>query len=254
MVSKAQQKLIHSLEQKKYRKIERLFVAEGAKIADECLKSSLSIVKIYALASWINSKSDLLGSPGSVDLIECTEDELKQISFLSTPQSVLMLISIPEEQEIPKIVEHTINLALESIRDPGNMGTIIRLADWYGITEIYCSTDCVDIYSPKVVQASMGSLARVKVYYTDLGKMFDKLQMPIYAATLGGDIDVHQMQSIQKSFLLIGNEGAGISKDLLEKASHTITIPRFGHAESLNAAIATGILLDNFKRLENTKA
>jgi TrmH family RNA methyltransferase len=249
MISKAQIKFIQSLSQKKYRKQNCMFIAEGTKIAQELIGSNITINKIYATQHWLD-KHRIFFNENLSRIVEVSEErELKQISFLTTPQEVVLLAEIPEEQEATLPIKDKMALGLESIRDPGNMGTIIRLADWYGLKEIFCSADCVDVYSPKVVQATMGSIARVRVHYTELKEVVRNAGMDVYAAVLGGDINVHGLKQLENAFLLIGNEGQGLSDELLSGSIRTVSIPSFGKAESLNAAIATGILLDNFRRV-----
>jgi TrmH family RNA methyltransferase len=226
-----------------------MFIAEGTKIAQELIGSYITINKLYATQSWLDNHNTLFNKSLIQRAEVVDERELKQISFLTTPQDVVILAEIPEEHSPVLPLKEKLALGLESIRDPGNMGTIIRLADWYGLTEIFCSHDCVDVYSPKVVQATMGSIARVKVHYVDLRDIITRVGMDIYAAVLGGEVNVHQLQHLDNAFLLIGNEGQGLSEDLLSGDINRVSIPGFGGAESLNAAIATGILLDNFRRV-----
>jgi TrmH family RNA methyltransferase len=244
MLSKAQIKLIKSLSQKKYRREHRLFLAEGTKIAHEILHSGLEVQKLYALASWLDENGDMLAKGVPVESV--TEKELESISALTTPQEVLLLVKMPK---LPPLQKELLMLALESIRDPGNLGTIIRLADWYGLRQIILSPDCVDAYNPKVVQSTMGSIARVSCHYLPLTETFEKLKLPVYAAALGGETDVHRLSRFQEGILLIGNESEGLSEEMLHRSQHRISIPRVGEAESLNAAIATGILLDNLRRM-----
>jgi TrmH family RNA methyltransferase len=251
MISKSQLKFINSLSQKKYRKKFQVFLAEGAKIAEEMLDSELSLHKLYATAHWLDKNRAKWTHFGEEIVQEVSEKELSQISQLSTPQEVLLLMEIPENEapDEPSVISG-LNLALESIRDPGNLGTIIRLADWYGLSHIYCSADCADAYNPKVVQASMGSIARVKVIYTDLPELLMECPLPSYAALLEGELNIHELKPAgDGALLLIGNESRGINHDLSVHCTYTLKIPSFGKAESLNAAIATGILLDNFRRL-----
>jgi TrmH family RNA methyltransferase len=253
MLSKPQIKLISSLEQKKFRRELGLFVAEGAKIAQEILQSSLKVTNLYASQSWLGTNAALYKGLDAKQVHEVGEREMKSISFLSTPSPVLLLVEIPEPAPYIPLAKIALSLGLEAIRDPGNLGTIIRLADWYGLEQVFCSMDCVDVYNPKTIQATMGSIARVKIHYIDLFALLDENPIDSYAATPAGNIDIHTLEAKPPGILLIGNESAGLSEALLAKARYGVKIPRFGEAESLNAAIATGILLDNFRRIFGRK-
>jgi RNA methyltransferase, TrmH family len=249
MISKAQIKFIRLLDQKKYRKKHLIFIAEGAKVAHEILNSSLKVHKIYATANWISENRPLYEGNKDIEAEIVDEDELKKISGLTTPQQVLLLVGVPLTSAKP-VIESPLALALDGIRDPGNLGTIIRICDWYGIPKLFCSEDCADAYNPKTIQASMGSIARVEVIYADLPELLHSNPGYMsYAAALDGSIDIHKTQINGKTLLVIGNEAHGISPAIQSLCSHTITIPRYGSAESLNASIATAILVDNFKRM-----
>ncbi len=226
-----------------------MFVAEGAKIAQEILLSSLKVINLYATESWLNTNAALFKTLDANQVHEVGEREMKSISYLSTPSPVLLLVQIPEPTPYIPLAKNGLSLGLEAIRDPGNLGTIIRLADWYGLEQVFCTHNCVDIYNAKTVQATMGSIARVKIYYIDLSALLDANPVNSYAATPAGNVDIHTLEAKPPGILLIGNESAGLSEALLAKATYGVRIPRFGEAESLNAAIATGILLDNFKRI-----
>jgi len=241
MVSKSQLKYIQSLGQKKYRDIEGLFVAEGPKLVKELIESkNVELTQIYALSEWIEENKDLLSSS---NITAISETELERVSQLKTPNKVLAIVKKFEVNE-PEI-KKKISVALDTIQDPGNMGTIIRIADWFGISQIICSDDCADMYNSKVVQATMGSIARVNVFYTDLPVWFKELSgIRIYAAMLEGK-DVTKMSAIGEGLIIIGNESMGVDKELLQFANEKISIPRKGNAESLNAAVATGIILSH---------
>jgi len=240
MVSRSQLKYIQSLGQKKYRDEEGVFVAEGPKLVKELIESDVELTQVYALNEWIEDNKDLLRS---VNVTAINETELERTSQLKTPNKVIAIVKKFEVNE-PGIKER-ISLVLDTIRDPGNLGTIIRIADWFAIPQIICSPDCADVYNPKVVQATMGSIARVNVYYKDLPSW---LKQPpgarIYAAMLEGK-DVTKMQAIKEGLIIIGNESTGISTGLLACANEKISIPRKGKSESLNAAVATGIILSH---------
>lgn len=241
MLSKTQVKYIQSLGHKKCRDEEGLFIAEGPKIAAELLKAGNCAVKqVYAVKDWIIENE----IKKTTSTIEVTAEELERISQLKTPNQVLLVAEKIKWDGEP-VIQNTVSLALNTIQDPGNMGTIIRLADWFGIKQITCSNDCADIYNPKVVQASMGSIARVRVDYADLASRLKKnKEVPTYAAVLDGK-DIAQMEKITEGIIIIGNESKGISKEILNEVGTRITIPGKGNAESLNAAMATGIILSH---------
>ena len=244
MLSKTRLKYIQTLGQKKFRDSEGLFIAEGPKLVEELLREKGLVVKeVLALADWIGQYGFLVNS--SI-LTEVTEQELERISQLSAPNQVIALLEQFPERPF-QADKGRITLALDDIRDPGNLGTIIRLADWYGIGNVVCSSTTADIYNPKVVQSSMGSIGRVRVYYTDLAKWLKKQEVKSYAAVLEGR-SVHDMPSLKEGILVIGNESQGIHEQLLQEISEKVTIPRIGKAESLNAAVATGILLSHLVR------
>jgi TrmH family RNA methyltransferase len=241
MVSKSQLKYIQSLGQKKYRDEAGLFVAEGPKLVKELIQSkNVELTQIFALNEWIGENKDLLKS---VNVTAIDETELERMSQLKTPNKVLAIAKKFEEKE-PGIKEG-ISLVLDTIQDPGNLGTIIRIADWFGISQIICSRDCADLYNSKVVQATMGSISRVNVFYTDLPVWLKgQLGVRIYATMLEGK-DVTKMRSIKEGLIIIGNESTGIDQEVLPYSNEKISVPRKGGAESLNVAVATGIILSH---------
>jgi len=248
MISKNQIKLIRQLEMKKFRSREGLFVAEGPKVVGDLLRR-YDAKAIYATDGW-NPLADV-----SQSLVErITDDELHRISFLQHPQQVLALFPIPESDSSSSLslLTSSLSLALDGIQDPGNLGTIIRIADWFGIDTIYCSEYTADAYNPKVVQATMGSLARVNIIYLSLEALFDSLpdDFPIYGTLLDGD-DIYQQPLSQNGIIVMGNEGNGISPEIRAKVNRRLLIPRFrtgDSAESLNVAIATAITCSEFRR------
>ena len=246
MLSKAQQKLITSLSQKKYRQKHGIFVAEGVKVIKEFLKSKYKLHALFTTADiFTNQFSNQDVNPNFITL-----PELAKISFLSTPQVALALFKIPDYEEVKT---KGLSLILDGVRDPGNMGTIIRECDWFGIKHIICSADTVDCYNPKVVQASMGSLARVKVFYTDLHTYLSRQDAEILGAFLDGENIYKQHKFTKNSLLVLGNEANGISPEVEELVSKRISIPRFGElreTESLNVAMAGAILLSELRRRE----
>ena len=236
MISKNQQKLIRGLELKKFRRREQLFMAEGPKVVGDLVKAGYTPQALFSTTE----------QPGA-QLV--TEDELRRISFLQHPQQVLALFPLPEP-ELEQPQPGSLYLALDGVQDPGNLGTIIRLADWFGIGTIYCSEDTADAWAPKVVQATMGSIARVKVIYTNLGELLDNTTLPIYGTLLDGN-DIYQEKLTAEGIIVMGNEGNGISADIRQKVNRRLLIPSFHRgdtAESLNVAIATAITCSEFRR------
>lgn len=241
MLFKSKVKYIQTLGQKKFRDEEQVFLAEGPKIVSELLSLSPDrIVDIYAEAEWVQQNKEYLKA---VRCTEITEQELEKISQLKTPNKVLAIVK-QYNCELASSYE-TVVLALNSIQDPGNLGTIIRIADWFGVTQIVCSNDTADMYNPKVIQSTMGSIARVKICYTDLQQWLTQQgDNKIYATVLEGH-DVSRFGKIKKGVVLIGNESKGINPEMLALATDRITIPKKGSAESLNAGVATGIVLSH---------
>ncbi|HEV7780376.1 MAG TPA: RNA methyltransferase [Chitinophagaceae bacterium] len=242
MLVKQKIKYIQSLGQKKFRGEEGLFIAEGPKLVKELLEASPAEIKeIYAVKDWIDDNKGLVKN---ISTIEVTVSELQRISQLTTANQALAVVQ-QYEIIVPVTVSDRITLALDTIQDPGNMGTIIRIADWFGISQIVCSHDSADIYNPKVVQSTMGSIARVKVHYADLDEWLgSQKDIRIYAASLEGE-DIALVKKIKEGIIVIGNESKGISHSIMNLANVKITIPKKGKAESLNAAIATGIMLSH---------
>lgn len=239
MLSKAQVKYIKSLSLQKFRKEHRQFIVEGDKIVTEWLQTDETVKTIIAVDSWIEANHHLLVKNKGIEVVAVDDDRLKSVSGLQTPNKVIAVVNFPKEPtDLP--FEDWI-IVLENLQDPGNMGTIIRIADWFGIKHIVCSKECVDVYNPKVIQAAMGSHLRLHFYTADLHAYLQKLHIPILAATLHGK-NLHQFQPFDKAVLMIGNESKGLSETLISLATNQITIPRKGGAESLNAAVATGIL------------
>ena len=242
MITKNQVKYIQSLGQKKSRDIENRFIAEGPKLVKELLTAeNCKIFQLLALKEWIEENPN---AGDNTEVVQLSDSELEKISQLTSPNQVLAVIEKIQWKNDPEI-KGNVSLVLDTIQDPGNMGTIIRLADWFGIKNIFCSTDCADVYSPKVVQASMGSISRVRVEYTDIFSwLMGNNDVPIYAAVLDGR-DITKMEKISEGIIVIGNESKGINTEMIKLANVHITIPGKGKAESLNAAVATGIILSH---------
>lgn len=279
MISKAKIKYIRSLELKKNRTAEGVFVAEGPKVVGDLL-ATMKPRLIAATDEWLNNKTFGIGKAElgrqvsnlplheagwkpalpvaslpqtNVEIIRVSEDELKRISFLQTPQQVIAVF------DIPKCRPETINagkklaLALDGVQNPGNLGTIIRIADWFGIEDIFCSHDTADAYNPKVVQATMGSIARVNIIYTELADMLSSLpaDAPVYGTLLDGN-DIYSSELTGNGIIVMGNEGNGISDEVRKLVNRRLLIPNFStsadKAESLNVAIATAITCSEFRR------
>jgi len=247
MISKNKIKYIRSLELKKNRNKEGKFVAEGFKVVDDLLALQPADL-IVATQEWLHDKH----LAAQTEVIEVTEEELKKVSFLQHPQQVLAVFGQATSGDY-SINTQELSLALDGVQDPGNLGTIIRIADWFGITHIYCSQDTADVYNPKVVQATMGSIARVKVEYGNLLGLVESLpaDVPVYGTLLDGD-NIYQQQLENRGLIVMGNEGKGISPALAKKVNRRLLIPNFPEgratADSLNVAIATAITCSEFRR------
>ncbi|MFL9831307.1 RNA methyltransferase [Flavobacterium sp. ST-87] len=240
MVSKNQIKLITSLQQKKYRISHQLFFAEGVKVIQELLDSNFELEHLYTTQYDFEEVSGTKKS-----LIH--ENDLKKISALATPNSCLAVFKIPQEKEI---ATSGLIIALDDIRDPGNLGTILRLCDWFGVRQVVCSKETVDIYNPKVVQATMGSITRVNVAYVDLEHYIAETDLTVFGTFMDGE-NIYQSNLPQQGVIIMGNEANGISERVEELIGKRISIPRFGDlqkTESLNVATATAIVLSEFKR------
>ena len=254
MLSKNQIKLIKSLETKKYRKREGLFVAEGPKVVGDLLRAGYQPHSIFSSNEHLELRVGQSGQ-GHFDqndlCIPITDDELRRISFLQHPQEVLAIFHIPSPSNPLTSSPSQLALALDGVQDPGNLGTIIRIADWFGITNIYCSLDTADVYNPKVVQATMGSLAHVTITYCDLVPLLSEAGVPVYGTLLDGQ-NIYEQPLSENGIIVMGNEGNGISPEVRQLVSHKLLIPNFNKnnetAESLNVAIATAITCSEFKR------
>ena len=257
MLSKNKIKLIRSLEQKKYRRVYNMFVAEGTKLIEDLLKT-LRCKYLIATNEWINNNQPLASKLATqhIEMDNATEDELKKVSFLKTPQDILAVFEIPQHDEIGKIIsKDQLYIALDGVQDPGNLGTIIRIADWFGIEDVFCSNDTVDVYNPKTVQATMGALARVKVHYVDLPEILNEAahnDIPIYGTFLDGENMYEGAQLSQNGIIVMGNEGNGICCEVEQIVNRKLFIPNYPigrpTSESLNVAIATAIICAEFRR------
>ena len=238
ILSNNHQKLITSLSQKKYRQKHQLFIAEGVKVVRELLESSFELEIIFSTESEFSSLDCF---------IQVSDQELKKISSLKTPNKVLALFKIPLQK---KVNSSGLIVVFDTINDPGNLGTIIRLCDWFGVEQLVCSQDTVDCYNSKVVQATMGSLARVSISYLNLSEYLQTVSIPIFIADMDG-VNIHKSKLPASAILVMGNEANGVSDRLKQLISNKISIPRYGNSnqvESLNVATATAILLNEFRR------
>ncbi|SDK32680.1 RNA methyltransferase [Flavobacterium noncentrifugens] len=240
MVSKNQIKLITGLQQKKYRHANEMFFAEGVKVIGELLASDFELDHLYETE---NLFPEVPGSKKTT----ISESDLKKISALSTANNCLAVFKIPTQK---KLVEKGLILALDDIRDPGNLGTILRLCDWFGIEQLVCSHETVDLYNPKVVQATMGSISRVGVHYTDLENFMKHTKLPVFGTFMDGK-NIYKEKLPDAGIIVMGNEANGISEKIEKTATERLSIPRFGNlkqTESLNVATATAIILSEFRR------
>jgi len=245
MLSKSQINLLKSLQQKKFRREHGLFIVEGHKSITEFINSAYRVEAIYYTPSF---DSKVLKLSQKINFCEISVTELEKVSSLKTPQDALAIVKIPEWP----ILQHEqlkgkFSLVLDGIQDPGNLGTIIRIADWFGIDHIICSEDTVDAYNPKVVQACMGSLARVKVHHTSLTEFLLKIKLTIFGALLDGE-NIYSTDFGKEGLIVMGNEGNGLRPEVQKMVNKAITIPRIGKAESLNVAIATALFCSEITR------
>lgn len=247
MISKNQIKFIKQLELKKYRQREGLFVAEGPKVVGD-LMTRYRPTAVYA--------TDDYTPPCAAEVQRISDDELRKVSFLQHPQQVVALFPLPSHQMLPSSVSTTeLTLALDGVQDPGNLGTIIRIADWFGINRIVCSEETADAWNPKVVQATMGSIARVDISYTDLPAWIDQQPegTPVYGTLLDGD-DIYAQELSEGGVIIMGNEGKGLTEKVRRRVTRRLLIPSYRKddtAESLNVAIATAIVCSEFRRRGN---
>ena len=246
MIGKNTIKWVHSLEMKKNRKREGLFVAEGPKVVGDLL-SRFRLHSVFATDEWTGG--DSIGADVRVERVD--DDTLRRLSFLQHPQQVVAVMEMNKEEKV-EVDADRLTIMLDGVQDPGNLGTIIRIADWFGIDSIICSPDTADAYNPKVVQATMGSLGRVSVTYSPLVPLLSSLpaDMPIYGTLLDGK-DIYQKELTRHGVIIMGNEGNGISEEVRTMVTHPLLIPRFRQgesAESLNVAVATAITCSEFCR------
>lgn len=247
MLSKKEIQFIRSLKLKKYRQKYATFIAEGEKWMDEIINAQYPVQNIYTTSlHWFEKSNSLPFYQGKVTLIN--EKTLQKISQLKTPNKILCVLNQPAITLNQAYLNQHITLVCDDISDPGNMGSIIRTACWFGYPQIICSPNCVDVYNPKVVQATMGTLLKVHIFRAELIPLFEQLpEIPVYASSLNGK-SLSQYNSVKKGFLVIGNESKGVSQSILTKAQHLVKIEGSGDAESLNASVAAGVFMFHFKK------
>ncbi|MCD0489142.1 RNA methyltransferase [Pedobacter sp. MC2016-14] len=245
MLSKSQIGFIKSLHQKKYRKEHKIFIIEGIKSILEFISSNYQVHSIYYLAQF---EPLLPQMPANIKLFEVNNAELEKISTQQAPQGVLALVNTPEARKIePAVLRNKFSIVLDGVQDPGNLGTIIRTADWFGFENIICSLSTVEVYNPKTVQATMGSLSRVNVFYQELPDFFEQVNLPVFGAMLNGT-SLYEVNWGKEGLIVLGNEGQGVTEEVIKKITLPVTIPRVGTAESLNVAISAAILCADISR------
>ncbi len=240
-LSKAESTRLRTLREKKHREEAGLFVIESEKVVGELLADGYPLLEIYATAAWS-------GPRGQVTVREITEEEMARASHFPTPSSVLAVGRINRVPLSAGALDRGLTLALDGIQDPGNVGTLLRLADWFALDRVLLSLDCADLFSQKVINASMGSFARVTVHTVALAEALAGTRTPVLGCELQGD-DVHQLKPRRDAIIVIGSEGHGLSAAVQALVKQRVTIPRLGKAESLNAAIAAAIVCDNLRRV-----
>ena len=239
MVTKSELKYIQSLSDKKVRLETGCFIAEGVKLVGEMIAAGYPLKAVYALDSWESPDASI-----EVNRIEAFE--LEKMSLLQTPNQVLAVAMMPQKEQSLDLTGQ-LTLVLDGIQDPGNMGTIIRTADWFGIRQIVASEDTADVYNPKVIGATMGSFMRVSVTYKNLADWMPTVKLPVYGALLEGE-NIFTTKAVKQGLLVIGSEGKGIRENMMDFITHPITIPKTGGAESLNAGVAAGIIIAQLTR------
>jgi len=253
MLSKNKTKFINSIKKKKYRELYHCFFAEGEKLVDELLRSKIQITDILSTSEWLEKNKQNI--PSEIEISEITDAELKKISSLSTPNKVLAIAKQPELCYKNYEIQNDLSIVLDNINDPGNLGTIIRIADWFGIKNIFCSKESVDSYNPKVVQASMGALYRVKIHYVDLDlflPQFSEIEnFKIFGTFLEGE-NIYNVKLCNNGFIIMGSESHGISDYIKPHVNKKLFIPNFPGdiktSESLNISVATAIICSEFRR------
>jgi TrmH family RNA methyltransferase len=253
MVSKSKMNFIISLQKKKVREEEKLYIIEGDKLVKEFLMAKVDVKTLIAKPEFLNSLP-LVHKQGIGEVILASYDELKKMSTFRTPQNALAVIQMPEVSSDQVDLEKSLTVALDCVQDPGNLGTIIRSAAWFGIKNIYCSNDCVDVYNPKVIQATMGAILHVNVFYTDLRSLFEitsKNKIRIFGALIEGE-SIYSYKLENHGIILLGNESKGISEELMPYITDMIMIPKLANSksgiDSLNVSMAASVIFSEFTR------
>ncbi|MCB6970592.1 MULTISPECIES: RNA methyltransferase [Butyricimonas] len=253
MLSKHLTNIIQNLEKKKFREKYNLFKIEGEKLVQELFLSDMKVDTLIARPSWIERNRQ---KAQSYNTIEVNEIEMGRVSNFKSLPEVIALAQIPVKEHSPEEIKNELSIVLNGIQDPGNLGTILRLSDWFGVRHVFCDHDCANIFNPKSVQASMGAIFRVNVFYLNLVEFIPRFvdqDFPCYGAFLEGE-NIYRTELRTKGFIVMGNEGNGISPEIERFVTRKITIPSFAHSpystESLNVGVATGIILSEFKRIE----
>lgn len=245
MLSKSQIRFITSLHHKKYRQEHQCFIVEGIKSVMEFVQSSYAVRAVYSIAE-LAPKMDKI--PQKIKFSVVSDADMQRISAQKTPQGLLAIVAMPDADPLtPEALAGKHTLVLDDVQDPGNLGTIIRTAEWFGFRRLVCSANTADAYNPKVVQASMGSLARLEVHYTDIEHLLARTALPVYGALLNGE-PIYEVSWAPEGIVLLGNEGNGIRENLLPRIDHAVTIPRVGQAESLNVAVSAALFCSELVR------
>lgn len=246
MLSKNKIKFIQSLDRKRVRTECGCFLAEGNKLVEDTLPA-FTCRLLVATAEWLQKHPGVRAG----EILECSPDEIARASLMRSPQDVLAVYEMPRHDLQADVLSRQLVLALDTVQDPGNLGTIVRIADWYGIEDILCSPLCADLYNPKVVQATMGALARVRVHYVDLVEFLPRIGTPIYGTFLDGQ-DIYEQSLSPTGIIVMGNEGNGISSEVRKLVTHSLFLPSYPPgrvtSESLNVAIATAVVCAEFRR------
>ncbi len=253
MLTKAELQRLRSLREKKHREELGLFVVEGAKVVAELLAANYPLVELFATEEWEQSgaPANMTTSPAPVRFISASE--MARVSHFPTPSPVLAVARLVREPLAPAGLERGLTLMLDGVQDAGNVGTLLRIADWFGCDRVVASADCADWFHPKVIHAGVGSFARVRTYTAELAPLLAAVSagVPVLGCDLHGE-DVHTLPRLENAVVVIGSEGRGLSPEVAASVTRRVTIPRFGHAESLNAAIAAAIVCDNLRRVGGT--
>lgn len=249
-LTKAELTRLRDLRDKKHREAAGLFVIEGEKVIGELLAARYPLTEIYATTAWPGFASTGGGTPSSCEATAVTVEEMARASHFPTPSTVLAVGKITRDPLVAGTLDRGLTLALDGIQDPGNVGTLLRLADWFALDRVLLSPDCADLFSQKVINASMGSFARVKVYTAELADALGGVKVPVLGCDLAG-YDVHTLRPERDAVIVVGNEGRGLSPAVSALVTKRVTIPRYGGAESLNAAIAAAIVCDNLRRISS---